>query len=472
MTRKFTLPFVLMNILALILSAQDYSTLFSGNTMRVDYFHSGTSGEEHLSLDRVLNDGIWSGSRTVLLDELNLGLYRFEVLDAETGMVIFSRGFCSIFGEWQTTPEASSGWGTFHESVRFPWPVNPVRLLILKRDRENRFTDVWECHIDPDSRFVNPSILNPGYSTWTYMENGPPETKVDILILGDGYTQGEMEKYHDDIERLTGELFKVEPFMSRRSDFNIRAVETPADISGVNRPHSGVFKRSPLSVSFGAFDSERYALTFDNKKVRDIASAVPYDFTIILVNERTYGGGGIYQLYTTVCTDNQFSGYIFIHELGHHMAALADEYYTSAVSYEIEEITSEPWELNITALADPETLKWKDLVSPDTPVPTPWEKEEYDQFSMGIQRERVKLRADHSPEEMMEALFSREREQSSAILHHMQYSGSVGAFEGAGYHQFGLYRPSADCIMFTRNKNDFCPVCQNALNRVINQYTR
>ena len=351
-----------------------FEVFFENKTMRVDYFHSGTATEEHFVVDRILNDGIWSGSKTVLLDELNRGLYFFEVQDTETGVIMYSRGFSSIFGEWQTIPEAKEQWGTIHESIRFPWPIKPVNVIIKKRDAKNEFTKIWEFNIDPASRMVNPAELSPIYKTFDYMVNGTAEEKVDIVILGDGYTEEEMEKFYNDVERLAGELFEVEPFKSRRTDFNVRAVQTPSEVTGVNRPHPGIFKRTPLSVSYSSFDSERYALAFDNRAIRDIAATVPYEFMFILINEQTYGGGGIYRLYSTVAADNKFSDYIFVHEFGHHFAGLADEYYTSDVSYQPEEITVEPYEPNITALLDKKNLKWGELVEPGTPIPTHWQK--------------------------------------------------------------------------------------------------
>jgi hypothetical protein len=243
-------------------------------------------------------------------------------------------------------------------------------------------------------------------------------------------------------------------------------------VSGVNRPHPGVFKRTALSTSYSSFDSERYVLAYDNRTIRDAAATVPYDYMFIIINEETYGGGGIFRLYSTVAVDNSFSDYIFVHEFGHSFAGLADEYYTSSVSYEMGEITIEPYEYNITALLDPENLKWKDLVDKSTPLPTPWEKEKYDEFSYEIQKERNALRAAKVPEAEVEALFEREKKESAAILDNMEYTGKVGAFEGGGYMQYGLYRPYADCIMFTRNKQQFCPVCQDAISKVIDQYTK
>jgi hypothetical protein len=265
-------------------------------------------------------------------------------------------------------------------------------------------------------------------------------------------------------------LLSIEPYKSRKSDLNIRAIETPSQQSGVNKPHPGVFKRTPLSVSYGIFDSERYALTFDNKTVRNIASEVPYDFMVILINEKTYGGGGIYNLYTTVSADNKFADYIMVHELGHHIGALADEYYTSSVSYEAQKVTVEPWEPNVTALLEKDNLKWKSMVEPGTPLPTAWNKEAFDNFGYKIQKERDSLRKEKVPENVMEDLFTRQMKQENEFFSKEKYVNIVGAFEGANYTQYGLYRPQLDCIMYTRHIK-FCKVCQKSLDAVIGEYT-
>jgi len=191
-----------------------------------------------------------------------------------------------------------------------------------------------------------------------------------------------------------------------------------------------------------------------------------------LVNERTYGGGGIYNLYSTVSADNKFADYIMVHEFGHQFAALTDEYYSSSVSYEGPSIEIEPWEPNITALKDPNNLKWKHLVDPSTPIPTPWNKKTFDKFSYQIQIERHEIRARNEPEEVMEALFERERKFETQLINNMEYIGKVGAFEGAGYNQYGMYRPETDCIMFTRNRQAFCKVCQEAISKIINLYVQ
>jgi hypothetical protein len=448
-----------------------FENYFLDKTMRLDYFHSGTSKEEHFAKDRIVSDGICSGSKKLLIDDIKHGLYFLEVIDRETRVLLYSRGFASIFGEWQTIPEASENWGTYSESVRFPWPKKPVTIILNKRDSLNNFSSIWTTDIDPSSREVNPADLIHTNKVDVIVENGPADQKVDIVILGDGYSGKEMDKFRKDAIRLSGYLMNAEPFSSRSKDFNIRAVETPGEVTGVNKPHHGVFKRTALSVHYSSFDSERYALTYDNRTVRDVASQVPYDLMVILINERTYGGGGIYNLYTTVSVDNKFAQYIMIHEMGHHMAGLADEYYTSSVSYEIPAVKVEPWETNITALLDKSNLKWKDLLEDGTPLPTPWSKEEFDKSGYAIQKERDSLRKAMVPESVVEDLFTRQMNIEDGYFSKEKYKDKVGAFEGAGYLAKGLYRPQVDCIMYTRHI-EFCKVCRRSIEKVIDQYVK
>lgn len=449
----------------------DFNAYFTEKTMRMDYFHTGNAKEEKFAVDKVLSDGAWGGSKKILIDKLELGPYFFEILDKETNTLLYSRGFASVFGEWQTIPEADTRWGTFHESVRFPWPLKPVTVIMKKRDANNKFQAIWSTVIDPAYRQVNPSDIIHKEKVDVIVENGPAQEKLDIVILGDGYTAKEMEKFRSDVKRLSSTLLSSEPFKSQSKNINVRAIETPAEQSGVNKPHHGVFKRTPLSVSYSAFDSERYALTYDNKTIRDIASAVPYEFMVILINERTYGGGGIYNLYTTVAADNKFSEYIMVHEMGHHMAGLADEYYTSSVSYEAQSVTLEPWETNVTALLDKNNLKWKDLVVEGTPIPTPWNKAEFDAHGYKIQKERDSIRANHLPESVMEELMLRQLKAEDVYYSKEKYKDVVGAFEGANYTANGMYRSQLDCIMYTRHMA-FCKVCQRSIVNVIEQYSK
>jgi hypothetical protein len=373
-----------------------------------------------------------------------------------------------------TTAEIKARHRSFHESLRFPWPKQPVHVTLQKRQPDNRFTTVWSTDVEPDSRFVNAAALGAHAGTvWTVFENGPAAEKVDLLVMSEGYTRAELPKFHRDVARLIDALFVNEPFKSRKRDFNVRALDLPSAETGVNRPNAGVFRRTLLSAEYNIFDSERYVLTLDNRALRDAASAAPYEFIEILVNERTYGGGGIFNDQATAAVDSAFAEYVFVHEFGHHFAALADEYYTSDVAYETGSGRKpEPWEPNVTALGDPATLKWRDLVGPGTPLPTPWQKDEFERQSRAIQERRREIRKRNAPEEEMDALFREERAWEEKLLGGMKYSKTVGAFEGASYEARGLYRPEADCIMFTRDRVGFCRVCQRAIGRIVDLYSK
>jgi hypothetical protein len=438
-----------------------------GATLRLDYTHAGTAQEERVALDGLRREGPWPGSKVNLVDPLDLGPYRVEVRDRATNLVLYAQGFASIYGEWETTDEARSLRRSFHESVRFPFPRRPVQVCLLKRSPDNAFHELASFLVDPAAQDIRREALGASGKVWTIFENGPPEQKIDLLILGDGYTAEQMPAFHEDARRLVEVLFSTPPFRERRKDFNVRAIDTPAEDSGVSRPSDGVYRRTALGASYDIFGSERYILTCDNATLREVAAQAPYEVVEILVNGEKYGGGGIYNLMATSSTKSGSTPYVFVHEFGHHFAALADEYYTSDVAYGTTAPIVEPWEPNITALLDPAALKWKDLVAAKTPVPTPWGKDEYEKFSAGIQARRRALRASHAPETAMDSLFREELAWGRPFLAGQEYGGKVGAFEGAGYRPKGLYRSSTDCIMFTRNPERFCPVCSRAIERVI-----
>ncbi len=439
-------------------------------TMRVDCYHFGNAREERWSLDRVVIEPLpWPGNPARPIDDTNLGMYFFEVVDRASNRVVYSRGFASVYGEWEETEEAREHDRTFSESFRFPAPERPVRLVVKKRDRANDFREIWTTVVDPAGMFVDTSAPPPPAPLLAIQQSGDPAAKVDLLILGDGYTRAELPKFESDARRLTEILFAQPPFKEHRGDFNVWALCPPAAESGISRPSLSIHRRSPLGASYDTFGSERYVLTYDNKAFRDIAQFAPYEFVEILVNGKTYGGGGIFNLYSTVAADSLWAPYIFVHEFGHHFAGLADEYYTSAVATATGSKV-EPWEPNVTA--DLAELKWRDLVTPGTPLPTPWKKAEFEAYSNDVQRRRREIRKDRRPESDMDQLFLVEREQESKMLGEERWAGKVGAFEGADYEATGFYRPQADCIMFTRDQVAFCSVCQRAIERVIALYTQ
>lgn len=378
--------------------------------MRVDYLHSGGPGGETVALEEVVSERAWPGSRTQLIDDTNLGKYLFEVFDRASGQVIYSRGFASIYGEWETTAEVRSRNRTFHESLRFPWPKAPVRIILKERDQRNNFQEFWATEVDPGSIRKSDAIDESIGIVRQMLENGPPSLKVDVLLISEGYSEAELPKFRSDAARLVGALFSLEPFKSRKLDFNIRTLE---------------LSEKAVSVEYNIFGLQRYMLTLDNEWLRIRASNAPYDFVGILVNDEQYGGGGIFNQQSTVAAGNPQAAYVFVHELAHNLAGLADEY-VGNVTYETgTRQTVEPWEPNVTALLDPAQLKWRDLVEPGTPLPTP-----------------------------------------------ISFKGKVGAFEGAGYEASGLYRPEAECIMSVKNLVSFCRVCQRAISRIIDLHTK
>ena len=444
---------------------------FEPRTMRVDLLHTGGKGVEIVAVDRIVNDGPWAGSLTKADDGLGLGSYRFEVLDPATGRLLYARGYSSIYAEWETTPEAKAAHRTFRESLRFPWPKRPVQVVLKKRDRLNLFREAWSALVDPASPDVNPAPPPRSGTVWTVLENGPATEKVDLLVLGEGYAEKDLPKFRSDVKRMVETLFRYEPFRSRKADFNVRALDLPSGEGGAHRPQSRIFRRTPLQVQYNVFGSERYVLTYDDRALRDAAGQAPYDVIEVLVNDAQYGGGGIYNHQATASANRGFAEYVFVHEFGHHFAALADEYYTSDVAYETgASDLPEPWEMNVTALRDPAKLKWKELVEAGTPLPTPWSKEAFEKASREFQARRKALLEKGAPPAAIDDLFREQQKAEAAFFAKEKYAGKVGAFEGAAYEAKGLYRSSADCIMFTRSEGGFCPVCRRAIERVIDSY--
>jgi len=441
-------------------------------TMRVDYFHGGNRDTEMFSLDAVVIEPLpWTGNMAQPIDGTLRGKYLFEIVDPVTGRVAWSRSFSSIYGEWETIGEARSINRSFHESVRFPAQDSPFNLVIKKRGAGNRFDEVWRIALDPDDVLVHRESAMHADEVVAIHESGDPATKVDLLLMGDGYTAEEREAFIAKAKALTAILFETSPFKERKDDFNIWAVAPASAQSGVSRPSTGTFRDSPIGATYDAFRSERYVLTFDNKSMRRIASSAPYDFIEILTNTETYGGGGIYGLFSTAAANSEWAPYLFVHEFGHHFAGLADEYYTSSVEYEAPEEITEPYEPNVTALLDPDNLKWKHLVLPHTPLPTSWPKAEYEEHSIAVQKKRTEMRAANVSEEEMNELFRYTRDYVEALFAKSGQDGIVGAFEGGNYQAVGYYRPQQNCLMFTRT-DYFCAVCAEAIEKVIDEYSR
>ncbi|MBC7349978.1 MAG: peptidase M64 [Candidatus Aminicenantes bacterium] len=471
--------------------AQDktgFDRFFIDRTMRLDYYHTGDHQEEIVTLDRVYQQGTWAGPVKNLLDPFLRGRYCARIYEAASGQLIYSRAFDSLFGEYKTTEEALKGLKrTFHESVLIPFPKSKIIFTLEARDRENNFHKIFSEEIDPASIFIVREKVEPGVKVLELVKSGNPHDKVDLAFLAEGYTAEEEAKLKQDLDRFVQVFFSQEPYKSLKNRFNLYGVFKPSAESGCDEPSHGQFKQTALNCTFDSFGSERYLLSEDNRRIRDVAASVPYDALLIMVNHNRYGGGGIYNLYCTFTTDNQWYEYLMLHEFGHSFTGLADEYYTSQVAYnEFYPRGVEPVEPNITALLDPARLKWKNLVAPGLPVPTPWEKEEFDRMDLAYQKIRqevnekiARMKREGAPleeiarlEEESERLSLEQARKVDEFLARSQYAGKVGAYEGAGYSSTGLYRPAVDCIMFTKGKKPYCPVCQEAVRQMIEFYCR
>ncbi|PWJ43764.1 M64 family metallopeptidase [Sediminitomix flava] len=453
---------ILTFLLQIILPFND---LFTGQTCRMDVMHGGDRNTEWVALDEFRIEKEWAGTRTNLTNDLNLGTYRIQLIHKKDSSLIFSQGINGIFGEWQTTAEASLMQRAFHESFRFPEPKESVKVLIQKRDSLNNFETLTSFDLDPKHWRVNrENVYEKGLLKDIHI-SGNADKKLDILILSEGYQEEDLYKFFEDANRMSSALFKEEPFKSRKEDINIRALGIQSVESGISNPRAKEQVNSAFDLHFNSLGSDRYVLTYSNKKIREAIAHVPYDALIIVANEKKYGGAGLYNLWATVTSDNKLSDYVFVHELGHSLAGLGDEYYTSSVAYEIEPPKVEPWEPNLTALLS-DTLKWAALVDEDTPIPTPWKKAEFDTFEENYPPMPSVL----STLEILDYM-DEKGEKKQLLLQSSLYYDKVGAFEGGGYLSEKIYRPQVDCIMHTQNDVGFCKVCVHHLNKILDYYS-
>jgi hypothetical protein len=463
-----------------------FDRYFVDRTMRVDLVHVGNATEELFTLDRVYEQGIWAGSRKHLLDTVGTGNYLAKVFDAGSGELVFSRAWDSYFGEYRTTADASRGVRrAYQESLLAPFPKAKVRLVIERRQPDRSLKPIFECEIDPAAYSVVRGALAEGVTVVEALKSGDPHACVDVAVVGEGYTAAEAGKFRSDLEKVIGILFAQQPFARNKGRFNVYGVLKPSQESGCSEPGRGIHRNTAVGASFDSLGSERYLLTENNRALQDIAAHVPHDAIYIMVNSPRYGGGGIYNFFCTFTVDNQWSSYVMVHEFGHAFAGLGDEYYTSSVAYnDFYPKGVEPAEANLTALLDPANLKWKDLVTPGTAIPTPWEKADFDAMDIAYQKVReavnekiAKAMREGAPAAEVEklkaegeALSLEHARKIDAFLAKSAYAGKVGAFEGGGYSSTGIYRPALDCIMFTKGAKPFCPVCERAIQRVIDSY--
>ncbi len=423
MMKKILLSFFFFVVLISVRA--EYDSLFSAGTLRMDYYHAGDAQNEYFFFKEFIHEPFWGGSHTQLIDAFEYGNHRVEMTDLATGNLLYSRGYSSLFAEWQTTAESKILQRSFEESVVMPFPKNPVKVRLLSRNRQGEFVLFLEVVARPDDYFIRPAAQLP-YEVHQIHGNSDPAHAVDIVVVPDGFTRDEMGFFIEKAADFANHLFRYEPYRSHSDLFNIRVVAAPSAESGVSVPAKGIWPQTAVSSSFYTFDSERYCMTNAHHRLRDLAGLAPYDQIYVLTNTTKYGGGGIFNFYCLSSALNQSSPQIIVHEFGHGFAGLADEYYDSSTSYDsFYNLNIEPWEPNITTLVGFGD-KWQSLLDPDTPVPTP-----------------------DTPD----------------------WEGIIGVYEGGGYSAKGIYRPSRDCLMHTFKGEVFCKACQQAIVRMIHIYT-
>ncbi len=403
-----------------------FDDYFENKTLRIDYFHTGNDATDIYSIDELIEEPYWGGSKVNLIDIFNYGKYKFLVYDTESNTLIYSYTYNTLFSEWQTTNEAKTTYKSFSETVTMPFPKKPVRCEFYTRNKKGIFEKKFEYAINPKNYFIIKERRQT-YPKTDILNSGNPAVKVDIVVIPEGYTDKEMDLFIRDAQKFAEYLFNARPYKQNKDKFNIWAIKAPSRESGTDIPGKGIWKNTLVSSSFYTFDTERYLMTGDNKDLRDVASNAPYDQIYIIANSDKYGGGAIYNHYAVSVNNNPYAEYIFTHEFGHSFAGLGDEYYDSETSYnDFYPLDVEPPDPNLTTLVNFDS-KWKNLIEKATPVPTP-----------------------NDP----------------------KYKGKVGVFEGGGYVTKGVFRPAYDCTMKSISVDNFCPVCTRAIEKMIEFYSK
>lgn len=413
-----------MVLLCLNTVAQDFDTFFTDNTIRLDYTLIGNAAEQHIALDEIISSAGWAGRRVNLDSTPVRGNGSITVSDMQSGQVIYCNSFSTLFQEWIITEEAHRLTKSFEATMLIPRPKSSVKIDILLYNNSNAAMASFSHILNPDDKLIRKvDQLAPQHEY--ILQNGSDKECIDVAIIAEGYTQQEMPLFLEDAQATCNEIISYEPFATMKERFNFVAVMLPSQQSGVSIPQDGVWSQTALGSHFMTFYSPRYLTTSNVHRMHDLLAGIPYEHIIILANTDTYGGGGIYNSYTLTTAHNQWFKPVVVHEFGHSFGALADEYFYEQTDHTegTYRLDHEPWEQNISSLADFES-KWADMLPDGCEIPTkPTDKR--------------------------------------------QRNYTVGVYEGGGYMTKGMYRPAVTCRMRDNVATQFCPVCQRAIERII-----
>lgn len=394
---------------------------FENASLRIDYYHSGRYQVDYFSLQSCQKLPFYSGSHTYLIDQTNNGAYKVALFDRKSKQMIFSKGFSSLFNEWQSSQEAKNMCGNYEETVIVPYPKNDVDIVFFSRDTLNNWQEVFR---EQFSEELLTDYYNPSYNIISlHKVNRKVEQRMDLVFLPVGYTKQEKDKMLKDLNNFALWMFDQEPYKSRAEVINIEAIEYYSETSGIPGLGDRKDEQGPLGVAYNMFSSSRYIMTTSLWELNDVLNGVPFDAVIIVANSEVYGGGGIYNYYAT-CYTGAKAKEVLIHEFSHSFAGLADEYSDNDSDTGLQPVYAEPYEKNITTLID-FSSKWGSMIKKTTPIPTPATKEYFDE---------------------------------------------VGVFEGASYMSKGFYRPYQHCMM--RDLSPFCPVCSKVINDMLDIYSK
>lgn len=431
---KRILSVLLFGVICLNMWSLEFNEVFSDSTLRVDYIFGGGPSGSFIYLQGQTRQPGWAGRHNNLKSVPVKGNGNILVLDPESGDTLYNNSFSTLFQEWLSTPEAITESMSFENSFVVPLPKKDADVKVTLRDNREKEIASLTHRYRKNDELVRNVTHEPLPHKYIHKAKDDGHA-IDLAILAEGYTAEEMESFLEKAERISEEILSYEPFLSNKDKFNIVAVFTPSEESGVSIPLKNDWKKTRYDSHFSTFYSGRYLTSPRVMKMHQDLEGIPYEYILMLVNTDEYGGGGIYNNYQIASANNPLTLPVSVHEFGHSFIGLADEYDYG----EEEELTYlnsvEPWEPNITTLVDFES-KWKNMVDPSTPIPTPWEK--------------------------------RPREESARLDNSRQV---IGAYEGAGYRKTGVYRPVETCRMRDNYYPEFCPVCEAALLEGIDFYT-
>lgn len=403
----------------------EFDTHFADSTLRIDYIFSGGARlQPAVLLDAMhLDPAGWAGRRHRLDSIPIAGNGSIRVIDPTDSTTLYLNTFSSLFAEWLLTDEAATTPRSMENVFLLPWPRHAVDVEVALFDSRGDTAAVTTHRVDPaDILISRPAPSRPTTPHRYLLRSGSPAEKIDVAILAEGYTEAEMDSFYLHAATTIESLRAHEPFGSLADRFNFVAVAAPSVDSGVSIPRYGDWKDTAAGSHFSTFYSNRYLTTPHLKQVHDLLTGIPYEHIIILANTDEYGGGGIYNSYTLTTARHKHFPSVVVHEFGHSFGGLGDEYfYDNDVMTDTYVLDVEPWEPNVTSLTV-NPVKWSHLLEEGTPVPTPVE-------------EAAKY--------------------------------PVGVYEGAAYTAHGMYRPADHCRMRDNTTPGFCPVCQDALRRLI-----